>query len=149
MKNKQAATKILALLGTGLLWFPSAATILISIIGTIAAGQFLFDYLMPAELSLFAIVGGGLLLWAAIRLRSRIWLVAGGVASMVLTLLGSQGLAVVSGLASGENPPNGVMFTVVVSMLAVHALLQIALAVLGVFILQEIKASNAKQQSML
>ena len=129
-------------MGTIFLWFPTAATVLLSLVGSIASRQFLFDYLMPAELSLFAIIGAGLLLWAAIRVRSKVWWVVVGLVLMVLMLLGSQGLAVVSGLASGDTPPSGGIFIVVVSMLALHALLQMALAVTGIFLSREIRGGE-------
>ena len=64
-------TRVLAVLGTVLAWFPLAATVLISLAGSLVRGAFLFDYLMPAEFFPVALVGGGLLLWAAVRARLR------------------------------------------------------------------------------
>ena len=71
MEKKNVFTKILAITGTVLAWFPTLAPIILSVIASIATQRFLFDYLMPAELFLVAMAGGLLLLWAAFRARSR------------------------------------------------------------------------------
>jgi hypothetical protein len=69
MGNKGVLTKILAVIGTVLVWIPILAPILLTIAELIRTGMFRLDYLMPAELFPLALVGGGLLLWAALRRR--------------------------------------------------------------------------------
>ena len=71
MDRKGALTRLLAVVGTVLVWIPILFTILTSVVGTVSSGMFRFDYLMPAELFPFAFVGALLLLWAAQRARAR------------------------------------------------------------------------------
>lgn len=129
--KKNLLTKVLALTGTVLLWFPILATVIISLIGSIMERTFLFDYLMPAELFFFAILGGGLLLWAAIRAREKIRQIAICLITMTGLLFGSQGVAVLTGLASGETPRTSGAFFLVISMLIGYTILLIILAVIG------------------
>ena len=77
MEEKDVLTKMLAIAGTALVWFPNLAPVLLSVIGFITERMFRFDYLMPAELFPVALVGGFLLLWAALRARSRRGLIGG------------------------------------------------------------------------
>ncbi|HHY62453.1 MAG TPA: hypothetical protein GYA11_05645, partial [Firmicutes bacterium] len=70
MDRKDVLTRILAILGTVLVWTPILFTVLTSIVGTISSRVFRFDYLMPAELFPIAFVGALLLLWAARRAKS-------------------------------------------------------------------------------
>jgi hypothetical protein len=81
MEKKNVFTKILAITGTVLVCLPILAPILLSVIFLIADGEFLFDYLMPAELFPVAMAGGVLLLWAAIREKRRLGWVGGGLAA--------------------------------------------------------------------
>ena len=68
MKEKRGVfTKILAIAGTVLVWIPLLAPVLFSMIFSVKSGMFRMDYLMPAELFYFALLGGVLLLWAALR----------------------------------------------------------------------------------
>jgi hypothetical protein len=71
MEKKGMLTKVLAVVGTVLVWFPILATIAISVVGSIGDRVFRFDYLMPAELFPATLVGGGLLMWAALHSRLR------------------------------------------------------------------------------
>ena len=64
MEKRDTLTKILAIAGTALVWFPILAPVLLAIAAFIGEGRFLLDYLMPAELCPVALLGGGLLLWA-------------------------------------------------------------------------------------
>jgi hypothetical protein len=124
--------------GTVLSWFPIFATLLTAIIGSIMSQRLLFDFLMPAELGLIAISGSGLLLWAAIRLRSMIKPIAWSLVMMVILLFGSQALAVASGLASGERPPSDAVFYLVTGMLMIYSLILVIPAILGTRLLQKI-----------
>jgi hypothetical protein len=67
MPPKSSLTKILAAAGTVLAWLPLVTPILFSALRFARSGRFLFDYLMPAELFLAALLGAGLLVWAASR----------------------------------------------------------------------------------
>jgi len=129
MKKTGVFTRILVIAGTLLAWFPLLAPLLLGVGVSIARRRFMIDYLMPAELFPVALVGGLLLLWAAIRMKSRRGLIGGGLGAAVVLLFGSQGLAVLTGLASGEAEPVGWRFALVLGMLAGYI---VALAVVGV-----------------
>ncbi|MBN1811399.1 MAG: hypothetical protein JXA14_06160 [Anaerolineae bacterium] len=82
---------------------------------------FRFDYLLPAEFFLAALVGGGLLVWAALRARSRRRLIGWGLGIAVGLLVGGQALAVVTGLASGETEPTGWWWVLVLASIVVYS----------------------------
>lgn len=107
MNLRSPLTRILALIGTAAVWFPIAVMLVTSAIGSAAERTFLMDFLIPAELFLIVLIGGGLLLWAAWRARRRRRLIGWSLALAVASLVLSQGLAVVTGLASGAAPATG------------------------------------------
>ena len=81
MADKGILTKILAIVGTILAWLPILAPILLTALLYLQEGIFRFDYLMPAELFLIAVVGAGLLLWASKRARLQRGLIRWGIAT--------------------------------------------------------------------
>lgn len=129
-------TRILALAGTALAWFPILVTVLFAVIGSIAARKFRLDYLMPAELFPVAFAGGALLLGAALRMRRERRLIAGALAAMFVLLAGGQLLAVVTGLAAGEREPAGLLFGLVLAMIVGYALADIVLATGGLLLVR-------------
>ena len=144
MNDKTLLTKILAIVGTILAWFPLVAPVLLTIAFLISTGTFRFDYLMPAELFLFALAGGGLLIWAAWRARAHLKLISWGLGSAVFFLVGGQALAVVTGLASGEREPSGFWFVLVLTSLGFFVLALIVMAVGGVLLSRDLfKGGNA------
>jgi hypothetical protein len=138
MEKKGFLTKTLALVGTVLVWFPVLAPILLSLVVIIQERIFLFDYLMPAELFPAALVGGGLLIWAALRARARRRLIGWGLGIAVGLLVGGQALAVVTGLASGEAEPTGAWWALVLALLAAYTLAVIATGVGGALLLRDL-----------
>lgn len=122
MNNKNAFTKVLAITGTALVWFPIIAPILLSMILFIAERRFLLDYLMPMELFLFALVGSGLLLWATLRAHSRAKYIAWGIGVAICMFVGVQWFAVVTGLASGETEPTGWIWGIAIASMIVYVL---------------------------
>ena len=138
MGRKDVLTKVLAVAGTVLAWFPILATAVISVVGSIAARVLRFDYLMPAELFPAALVGGGLLIWAALRARSRRKLIGWGFGIAVGLLLGGQVLAVVTGLASGETEPAGWWWALVLASIVVYSLAIAVVGVGGVLLLRDL-----------
>lgn len=139
MEKKNVSVKALIGIGMVLVCFPILAPVLISVIAWIASDVWRLDYLMPAELVLFALVGGGLLLWAALRVQSR-WrnLVGWSLGTTIIALVGAQGLAVFSGLASGEVEPVGWPFGLVLVLLAIYLLSLIAMAIGGILLAREV-----------
>ena len=138
MENKGTFTKILAIVGTVLVWFPLLAPVLFSAATYIRGRVFLFDYLMPAELFPFALAGGLLLLWAAIRARTRRGFIAWGLGIATGLLVGGQALAVATGLASGATEPTGWQWALVLSSLIGFILALIAVGVGGALLLGDL-----------
>jgi hypothetical protein len=135
---KNILTKILAVAGTVLVWFPLLAPVLLSMILLITEGVFRFDFLMPAELFPMALVGGGLLVWAAQRARAQRKLIVWGFGLAVVMLVGGQALAIVTGLASGEIEPAGVWWLLVIASLVIYCLALVASGVGGILLLRDL-----------
>jgi len=136
MENKGTLTKILAIAGTVLVWIPILAPILFSLILFMRIQIFRFDYLMPAELGLFAFGGGILLLAAAIRAHSYMKLIGWGLVIAFVMVVGGQALAVVTGLASGVTEPVGWRWALVLSSLILYTLAIIGVGVGGIWLLR-------------
>lgn len=139
MEEKNTLTKVLAIAGTVLVWFPILAPILLSIILLVVERKFLFDYLMPAELFPVALLGSALLLWAALRARTQVQLVLWGFVVAVIMLLGGQWLAVVTGLASGDRPPTGWAWALVLASLSIYWLGLIMVGTGGALLLRDLR----------
>jgi hypothetical protein len=138
MEKKNGLTKFLAIAGTVLVWFPLLAPVVLAFTSLIANGKFLLDYLMPAELFPSVLVGGILLIWAAIRAHTRRKLIGWSLASALVLLYGTQGLAVVTGLASGENAATGWRIAVVFGGLMLFLLAVISTGVGGVLLIRDL-----------
>jgi hypothetical protein len=142
MEKRVLFTKILAVIGTVLVWFPIVAPVLLSLALPIQERIFRFDYLMPAELFLAALPGGLLLVWAALRARSRRGLIGWGLGFAVALLVGGQALAVVTGLASGETEPVGWWWTLVLASLVVYSLALVVIGVGGLLLVRDLFKST-------
>ena len=149
MEKKGVLTKILAIVGTVLVWFPILAPVLLSVAVIITERMFRFDYLMPAELFPATLVGGGLLIWAALRARSRRRLIGWGLGIAVGLLVGGQVLAVVTGLASGETEAAGWWWALVLASIVVYSLALVVIGVGGVLLLRDLfKPSRLPTESL-
>lgn len=142
MERKDTLTKILAILGTVLVWLPVLAPVLFWLIFVVQRGRFdftHFDYLMPAELFPVALVGAGLLLWAALRACRRVkWIVISlGVA--IVALFGMQWLAVITGLANGETQPGGWQWALVLGALGIFTLALVSVGVGGILLTGDLR----------
>lgn len=131
-------TKTLAVVGTALVWLPIVTPFLLSAVRLIQARRFRFDYLAPAELFPAVLVGGGLLLWAALRARSRRGLIAWALGGAVAFLAASMGLAAVSGMASGAIEASGPWFVLGLAGLIAYCLATVVLGVGGVLLLRDL-----------
>jgi hypothetical protein len=138
MIRKSVFTKSLAIIGTVLVLFPILATILISLLGWMARGFLRVDYLLPAELSLVALIGGIFLVAAAWWARSQRGLVTWSFAVAFGMLVASQALAVVTGLASGEIEPGGWAWYLVLAGLALYTLGVVALGIGGIRLVRDL-----------
>jgi len=138
MSKNDNPTKGLAIAGTALVWLTVLSPVLFSALRFATGRRFHFDYLMPAELFLVALLGGGLLLWAALRARSRQRLIGWSVGVAVGLLAGGQALAVATGLASGATEPVGWPWALVVASIVGYTLALVALGIGGVLLLREL-----------
>jgi len=134
MKNKSRITRIMAIAGTVLVGLPLAFMIITSVVGSIMSRKFLMDYFIPAELFFLVLAGALLLTWAAVRsrlyLKPLIWIIAVGLAALV----GSQGIAMASGLGTGEREAAGFWFVLVIIIYALYVIGVITLFILGVLL---------------
>lgn len=138
MEKKGVLTKVLAVVGTALVWVPILFTLAISVIGSISDRILRFDYLLPAELFPFALVGSLLLLWAALRARSHQKLIGLGLGAMLVFLIGGQAIAVFTDLASGAAEPTGWPWALVVASLALYSLALIATCIAGLMLVKNL-----------
>ena len=143
MEKNSVLTRALAVIGVTLACIPLVAPVVLSLIHLVANGVFLLDYLMPAELFPVAMVGGGLLLWAAIRARARTALIGWGLGGMVGALTSSQIGAIATGLASGATEPSGWRLTLVVALLALYVLALVEIAVSGLLLVRDMSPARA------
>jgi hypothetical protein len=149
VKKKNVFTKILAIAGTVLVWFPILAPFLLSVAVIFTHHVFRFDYLMPAELFPFALVGGGLLIWAALRAHSRLKLIGWGLGLAAGLLVGGQMLAVVTGLASGETEPTGWPWLLVLASLVVYSLALVVMGLGAILLLNDLFKTPELQSESL
>ncbi len=138
MEKKDILTKSLAIAGTVLVWVPTLAPALFSATSLIQARMFRFDYLMPAELFPVALVGGVLLLWAALRARARRGIIGRSLGSAVVLPVVGQVIASVTGLASGRTEPTGWQWALVLAFLALYVLALVILGIGGVLLLRDL-----------
>lgn len=131
MSKRDLFTKLLAVAGLTLAWFPMVAAVLTSVVSTARSGVFRMDYLMPAELFPAALVGGILLLWAALRAGMHVRSIAWCLGLAAVFLVASQLIAVATGLASGETEPTGWPMVLVVGGMAGYTLALVGLGVSG------------------
>lgn len=131
------------------MWFPILTPVVFAVIGFIATRMFRFDYLMPAEFFPIALVGGGLLLWAASRAHSRRGIVGWGLATAAGSLVGGQALAVATGLASGDTQPTGWQWALVLASIGVYTLALVVIGAGGLLLLRELfNAPGSPKQSI-
>ena len=156
MIKKNILTKVLTVAGTLLVWFPILAPILLSVFsiferprfiaepgmivdpGMLQRPLFRFDWLMPAELFPFALAGGILLIWAALRVHSHRKLIIWSFFIEIGSLVGGQILAVVTGLASGATAPAGLPWALVIASIVIYCLALITEGIGGALLLKEL-----------
>lgn len=105
MMNKKIVLRILAYLGTGLVWIPIAAPFFFTFLRLMQGGSLLFDFLMLAEFFPLVMIGGFLLLIAAWLSKTRQPHITWGLGIAVFSLAASQLSAEATGMASGRLNP--------------------------------------------
>lgn len=142
MKSSQVINRIVIILGTVLVLLPVAAPLIFGFFSLAGDGIYRLDYLMPAELFFVVLVGGLLLLFGAFRMKEFRGLIGGLLAAAVVFLFGSQGLAVVTGLADGSIEPTGWQFYLVMGGIILYDLLVVVLGVVGVWMIRSIRPTQ-------
>ena len=137
MNRQTEITKILAISGFVLVWFTVLAPLVLAIISLVSGGGFRFDYLMPAELFIVALVGGLLLLWAALRIRLEMKWIHWAFGIAVFSLLAGMTLAEVTGLAEGRVGSEG-WLPVAIGLIVIYDLALIALGVGGWYLCRDL-----------
>lgn len=140
--KKNTFTKVLAVVGTALVWFPVVFTLAIAAISSIPDRVLRFDYLLPAELFPVVLVGSLLLLWAALRARSHQKIIALGLGAMLVFLIGGQAIAVFTDLASGAAEATGWPWALVLASLVLYSLALMATGVAGVMLVKKLFILN-------
>ena len=138
MGKNDLFTKSLAAAGTLLAWAAILFMLATSIPGSISSGSFRMDYMIPAEIFFIPLIGTGLLIWAAFRARLHKKLILWSFAAEILMLVGSQGLAVVTGLASGAAEPAGWRMWLVLGGLILFDLAQALVGIGGILLVKDL-----------
>lgn len=131
MNKGEMVTRILAIAGTVLAGLPVVFPVVLALVLLIGQHVFLFDYLMPAEFFLLVFAGAALLLWAALRARRFVGPISWTVGTAFGLLVLGQGLALLTGLASGK-VAGGWQQVLVTILIAAYALAVLVLALLGI-----------------
>ncbi len=139
MENKGTVTKILAAAGTIFVWLPVLAPFLFAIGGYAQEQVFRFDYLIPGELFIVVFAGGLMLLWAAVRAKTCRGFIGWSLLAAVILLFGSQGIAVATGIASGEREAAGFWWILIMGMFVLYNLTVVMLGVGGLRLFRRIK----------
>ena len=134
MEKKSLLTRILSIVGTVLAFLPIAAPFVFAVIAAFTRRRFLFDYLMPAEIFFIYLAGALLLIWAALRKKSRRKLLFWSIGAAVVLLAASMGVAAVSGLASGRIEAEGIWWILTLFLLVSSELAMIATGVGGILL---------------
>ena len=122
MGKRDLLTKLLAWIGTLVIWLVLLTPVFFSAMRYIQSSRFRFDWLMPAEFAPAALIGGLLLFWAALRAKSQSRPIAWGLLIAIVMLTAGQAYAVYSGLASGETEATGLPWLIVVVSLGLYVL---------------------------
>ena len=130
MEKKDTLSKILAIVGTVLVWIPILAPVVFGFVSLGMDGIYRFDYLMPAELGILAFVGGALLLWGAIRAKSRQGIIAWGLG------IAAGSIAVL--MAFGDVEPGSLEWAIVVGLLIAYSLAIVVMGVGGVLLWRDL-----------
>lgn len=138
MKTRDTFTRILATAGTVLTAVPLLLPLIFGLTRVLSGRRFMVDFLMPAELFLVVLAGGAMLVWASARARSRINWMTWSLSVAVCSLALSMGLAVITGLSSGEIEPQGAAWGVTLAALVVYLLAVLSLAVNGALLAREV-----------
>lgn len=142
MKNKFVWAKIFTISGTILLLSPIVLMLATSIPGSIMSGQLMMDYLLPAELGIFILIGSFFLLAGSIISHIDIKKISLTLGATLITIFSGQGIAMITGLASGRREAEGIFFTLVILSIIIFDLLVLLQGINGIIIIKKIFKSK-------
>jgi hypothetical protein len=142
MNMRDGLTRLFAVAGTVLVWLPILVPAVFCLIVLVRSGGFHFDFLMPAELFPVVLLGGGLLLWAALRAHLHGRRIGWSLAVTAAFLVGFQAFAILTGMASGDVEPQGWLWAGVLVLIAAFWIASIALGVGGILLLRSVFAPS-------
>ena len=130
MEKKDRLSKILAVVGTVLVWFPILAPLVLGFISLGMDGIYRFDYLMPAELGILVFAGGATLIWGAMRTgyRRRIIFWGFGLAAGSIAIL----------MAFGDVEPGSLEWAIAIGLLVTYALAIMIMGVGGILLWRDL-----------
>ena len=131
------AMRILTMVGTVLLALPIGFMLATSVIGSIMRKQFLMDYMIPAELFLLVLAGAVALVVAAFRTGQNKKQTLICLAVTCAALFACQGLAVVTGLASGRTAAEGLPLYAVMGLLIVYDVMVVVDIICGIILFRK------------
>lgn len=147
MGSKNLLTKLLAVIGTILVWIPLLFMLLFAIARYFQTGQFQMDYLIPAEILPVPMVGALLLLWAALRARMRRAIIGWTLLAAVVLVVGSQVVAVVTGMASGAIEAAGWPYYLTLGGIIAYDVALVVIGIAGIVLIRDV-FSPAKVSSI-
>lgn len=106
MLKNNAFTKILAILGAIFAWIPILGTLLLAIISFLQKQGIQLE--IPPGLSLFTLLGGSLLVWAAYRAERDRDMILGGFALCLIFWVVPLGLLMIGAFAIPKTIPMGI-----------------------------------------
>jgi len=105
------------------------------------------DYFIPAELFFLVLTGALLLIWAAALARLYLKPISWTLGVALAALAGSQGIAMATGLGTGEREATGFWFVFVIIVYALYVIGVILLFILGILfsraLLREMTAADS------
>ncbi len=147
MEEKTSLTKTMVIVGLLLVWLP----ILIALLRYVltdptaeTASLGLLDYLRPV----LGPIGGGVLFWAALRLRSRMKFIGLGMIVMLGSLVASQLFARFMGISAGEPWPIGPAWIIFMFLLEVSFLSLIVVAFGGALLLRDLSRAPVVNEEL-
>jgi len=130
MSKKDTLSKILAVLGTILVWFPVLAPVILGLFPLVTDGIYRFDYLMPAELGIVAFAGGVLLIWGAFRARLRRKIITWG--------LGLAAGSVAFLMALGDVVPGSLEWGLAIGLLITYVMSLVIMGIGGILLSKDL-----------
>ncbi len=138
MGKKDILTKILAITGTVLVWFPVLLLIFMFVVRAARGHIIHLDFLWLAELFPAVLIGGALLIWAAARARMRLRLIGWSLGIAAGSLVIGQLLAVLTGLATSVDDPSGFWWILVLATIALYSIFVFIIGIGGLLLLGDL-----------